>query len=144
MFQRILIAWDGSALAQRALDAAIDLARRYEAELVTISVANAPPDAETAADRDESAGAARRYLTETFEAVRDRATGAGVSVEHIVVESADAAGALAGYAHDHGFDLVVCGHHRSGRAGRLLLRGISDELLRRSSTPLLIVVDDPA
>jgi nucleotide-binding universal stress UspA family protein len=138
MFQRILLAWDGSELALRAFDVAIDLTRRYDAELVAVSIAYSPAYAETAADREESSDAARRYLRETFAEVADRAERAGTSVEHHIIDG-EAAQALAGYADEHGFDLIVCGHHHSRRAGRLLLRGVTDRLLVESTIPLLIV-----
>ena len=142
MFQRILIAWDGSPVALRAFDAAIDLARRYDAELVAISIAGAPAAAETAADREESVGAARRYLETTFADVRDRAERAGVAVEHEIVEASAPAEALADYSHEHGFDLLVCGHHRAKRAGRLLLRGISQSLLATIDVPMLVISEE--
>lgn len=141
MFQRILLAWDGSAVALRAFDVAIDLSRSNDGELIVISVAYSPAHAETAADRDESAEAARRYLVETFEEVRDRAERAGVDVEQRVIEGDDPAAALMAYCHEHGFDLVVVGHHRSGRAGRLLLRGVPAALIERARVPVLVVAD---
>ena len=121
MFQRILIAWDGSPLAQRALDVAIDVARRYDAELIAVSIAYSPAHAETAADRDESAAAAHRYLEQTFREVIDRAQRVGMNVAHEIIDADTPARALADYAHEHGFDLLVCGHHHTNRAGRLLL-----------------------
>jgi nucleotide-binding universal stress UspA family protein len=142
MFQRILIAWDGSPVAVRAFDAAIDLARHYDAELVAISIATAPPAAETAADREESADAARRYLETTFADVRDRAERAGVAVEHAIVEASAPAEALANYSHEHGFDLIVCGHHHAQRSGRLLLRGVSQSLLAATDTPVLVISEE--
>ena len=66
MFQRILIAWDGSEVALRAFDAAIDITRHYDAELVAVSVAHSPAHAETAADRIETVDAAYRYLEQSF------------------------------------------------------------------------------
>ncbi len=139
MFQRILIAWDGSAVALRAFDLAIDLGRRYDVELVAVSIAYSPAHAETASDRAESADGARRHLTETFEAVRDRAERAGVEVEHQIIEGADPAAALLEYCHEHGFDLIVAGHHRSGRAGRLLLQGVAPRLIAAATVPVLVV-----
>jgi nucleotide-binding universal stress UspA family protein len=138
MFQRILLAWDGSELALRAFDVAIDLARRYDAELLAVSIAYSPAHAETAADREESSDAARRYLRESFAEVSDRAERVGMSVEHHIIDGA-AAQALAGYADEHGFDLIVCGHHHSRRTGRLLLRGVTERLLADSTIPLLVV-----
>jgi nucleotide-binding universal stress UspA family protein len=143
MFQRILIAWDGSEVALRALDVAIDITRRNEAELVAVSIAYAPTHAETSADRAESAGAARRYLRETFEEVRDRAERAGVEVEHRILEGESPARLLLDYAHEHGFDLIVSGHHHARRAGRLLLSGLAQSLIADTTVPVLIVPDEP-
>jgi nucleotide-binding universal stress UspA family protein len=139
MFQRILIAWDGSDLALRAYDVAIDLTRRFEGELVALSIAYSPGHAETTADRAESVDAARRYLEQTFAEVRDRAERAGVEVEHTIVDGADPGDLLLDYAHEHGFDLLICGHHHARRAGRLLLRGVAESLVARSSVPVLVV-----
>jgi nucleotide-binding universal stress UspA family protein len=90
MFQRILLAWDGSAVALRAFDVAIDLSRRYDVELVSLSIAYTPAHAETA-------------------------------------------------AHEHGFDLIVTGHHHEARAGRLLLQGVAPKLIAEASVPVLVV-----
>jgi nucleotide-binding universal stress UspA family protein len=140
MFQRILLAWDGSEVAVRAFDVAIDVARRYDIELVAVSIAYSPAHAETAADREETIDAAHRYLTNTFEEVVDRAHRAGVNVEHEIIDGDSPARALLDYAHQHGFDLIVCGHHHSGRAGRLLLKGVAPELIE-DGAPILVVSD---
>lgn len=139
MFQRILLAWDGSEVALRAFDVAIDLTRRCEGELVALSIANSPAHAETHADREESADTARRYLEATFAEVRDRAERAGVEVEQAIIESEDPGKALIAYGHEHGFDLFVCGHHHGRRAGRLLLHGVAEDLVASSSIPVLVV-----
>jgi nucleotide-binding universal stress UspA family protein len=139
MIQRILVAWDGSDVARRALDVAIDLARRYEAELVAASVAYSPPHAETEADQLESVEAARRYLIESLEKVRDRAERVGVPLQHEVLVGSDPAKDLLSFGHEHGFDLMVTGHHRTGRAGRLLLHGVPEQLVAAADIPLLVV-----
>ena len=138
MFQRILLAWDGSEVALRAFDVAIDITRRYDAELVAVSIAYSPAHAETAADRQHTADGAHRYLTHTFDDVIDRAHRAGVEVSHEIIDGDTPADALTSYAHEHGFDLIVCGHHPSRRAGRLLLRGITRQLIE-GPVPVLVV-----
>lgn len=139
MFQRILLAWDGSRAARRALDIAIDLARRYQAEVVAASVAHSPAHAETESDRRESVEAARHYLVESLDGVRDRADRVGVPLAHVVIEGDHPAEDLLAYAHEHGFDLVVAGHHRRGKAGRFLLHGLAERLVSASSVPVLLV-----
>jgi nucleotide-binding universal stress UspA family protein len=139
MFQRFLIAWDGSQVALRAFDVAIDITRRYEGELVAISIAYSPAHAETSSDREESSEAARRYLHESFAEVRDRADRAGVTVEHQIIQGDHPARALIDHAHQHGFDLIVCGQHHSRRAGRLLLHGVAEDLVNAATIPVLVI-----
>ncbi len=139
MFRRFLLAWDGSRVAVRALDVSIDLARRYEGELTALSIAYSPAHAETSADRDESAQAARTYLEQTFAEVGDRADRVGITVEHHVIEGDQPARALIDYAHEHGFDLIVCGQHHNRRAGRLLLHGVAEELINTAPVPVLVI-----
>ena len=142
MFQRILIAWDGSHSAELALDVAIDLARRYDAELTAVSVAHSPAHAETAEDRRESVDAARRYLEETFERVRDSSERVGVPLDLVVIPGDEPADDLLHYAHQGGFDLAVVGHHRTKTPGRFLLHGVAERLLATADLPLLVVSND--
>jgi nucleotide-binding universal stress UspA family protein len=139
MFQRILIAWDGSPVALRAFDVAIDVARRYHAELIAVSVAYSPAHAETASDRERTTDAAHRYLQETFSEVSDRAHRAGLDVEHRIITGDAPVRAILHHAHEHAIDLIVCGHHHARRAGRLLLRGVAQDLIADSSVPVLVV-----
>jgi nucleotide-binding universal stress UspA family protein len=104
-----------------------------------VSVAYSPAHAETEADRAESAEAARRFLVDTFAKVRDRADRAGVRVEQRVIEGDPPAEALLDHAHEHGFDLIVCGHHRTTRAGRLLLHGLDERLVADARIPVLVI-----
>ncbi len=142
MFARVLLAWDGSPVALRAFDFAIDITRRNEAELVAVSIAYSPTHAETSADREESTQAAERYLASTFQEVADRAERAGIGVDHEIIAAETPAHALSAYAHEHGFDLIVCGHHHARRAGRLLLRGVAHDLIEATAIPVLVVSDD--
>ncbi|MGH3003846.1 MAG: universal stress protein [Gaiellaceae bacterium] len=140
--QQILVAWDGSRPAVRAFETAVELARRYDAELVAVSVAHSPAHAETAGDRRESVDAASRYLEETLAAVHDRAERVGVPLSHVIVEGDAPADDILGYAHEHGFDLVVVGHHRNRRAGRFLLHGLAERMISHASMPVLVVTDE--
>lgn len=144
MFQRIVISWDGSDAALRAFDVAIDLTRRYQAELVAVSIAYSPAHAETDADREESASAARRYLQESFAEVKDRAERVGIDVEHHIIAADHPVPAILAYVHEHGFDLIVCGHHHGSRAGRHLLASFAGDLVSAATTPLLVVGESDA
>lgn len=142
MFHRILLAWDGSPSADRAADVALDLARRYDAELTAASVAYSPSHAETRADRTESVRAARRYLSDSLGRIQDRAERAGIRVEQEILEADDPAEELMRFAHEHGFDLVVTGRHVPSRARRVLFDGLSSRLAASARLPVLIVGAD--
>jgi nucleotide-binding universal stress UspA family protein len=139
MFQQILIAWDASRPAVHGLDVAIDLARKYDGEITAVSVAQAPTHAETREDRDESIEAAREHLEGTLGQLRDRADRVGVPLDHVIINGADPAREILHFAHEHGIDLVIVGRHSTGRAGRLLLHGVSDALARSAELPVLII-----
>jgi nucleotide-binding universal stress UspA family protein len=142
MFQRFLLAWDGSQVALRAFDIAIDVSRRYDGELVAVSIAYSPAHAETTADRRETTEAARQYLRDSFAEVRDRADRAGVTVEHEIIDGDHPARALLKHAHEHGFDLILCGQHHSRRMGRLLLHGVAEDLVAAAVIPVLVVGEE--
>jgi nucleotide-binding universal stress UspA family protein len=142
MLQQILVAWDGSRPAHRAYEFALDLARRYDAELTVISVAHSPAHAETEADRAESIDAARRYLEESFTAARRQSERVGVNLDYLIIEGANPPTDIVRYAHEHGFDLVVIGHHRNRRAGRFLIHGLAERMIADAPMPVLVVSDD--
>lgn len=142
MFARLLLAWDGSPPARRALDLAISLARTYGSEIVATSIAYSPTHAETEEDRRESVDAARQFLESSFSRVRDRAERAGVAIEQVIIESDEPAEAIVQYARDRAVDLVVVGHHRGRRRpGRLFLHGLADRLATRSDVAVLVTSD---
>lgn len=139
MIQRIVICWDNSPPARRAFDTALDIARRYDAEITAVSVAYAPAHAETEDDRIESVNAARRYLAETFESLRDRGDRIGIPVEHVVLEGRHPPADISEFVTEHAADLIVVGHHRHRRAGRFLLQGVVEHLLDQTDAPVLVV-----
>jgi nucleotide-binding universal stress UspA family protein len=137
LFQRILVAWDGSELAGRALDAAVQFAARYEAQVVAASVVRAPPHQHQGpAEMTEQA---HRRLAAAFEEGRGPAERSGVAISHEILDGHDAAADLLAYAHEHGFDLVVIGHHRHPRPGTFVLHGVTEHLVSAADVPVLVV-----
>jgi nucleotide-binding universal stress UspA family protein len=125
MFQRIMVAWDGSALAERALDMAVDIACTYEAEIVAASVLAPAGDP--------------HLLQAAFARAREACVDRGVEPEHAIIEGGHPARDLLEYAHEHGFDLLVIGHHRHERPGGIMLHGMTERLLTAAQLPMLVV-----
>jgi nucleotide-binding universal stress UspA family protein len=122
MFDRFLIATDGSDCARRAAKYGIELAARYDADVDVVSVYRG----------DETQGQA------TLDEIADLAADAGVAVDTELL-SGKPAKSIVDYADETGADLIVVG--RRGRSGvrERLLGSITERVLRRSGPPVLTV-----
>jgi nucleotide-binding universal stress UspA family protein len=144
MFERILVAIDGSRTSQRALKAAIDLAATHGAVLQPYYVVESGPlyfdvpgyDPSTLHTSLMEQGASLAH--EAADAMKQR----GVTGEVVTVEataSDDVATLVIGAARAFNADLLVMGTH--GRKGfqRLLLGSIAEQCLRQATLPVLLI-----
>jgi nucleotide-binding universal stress UspA family protein len=139
MFKSILVAWDGSEHAKRALTEAVDLARTQDARLTLLTVATplyvwpgyVPPISQ--ADLDS---AAEKILAE----------GEALVPEGIPVSGRTAAGhpgtelLKRAEAADH--DLIVMGSRGRGAVRSAVLGSVSHFVLNHTTTPVLIIHGD--
>lgn len=136
MFRRVLVGFDGSAEAQHALRVALALAADVHGEARVLLVVRTPAHAETPDDQRRAAAAEEENLSRGLAAFH-LPDHPDVSVE---VAYADEPGrALAAYAAEHGFDVVVVGGH--GRE-HITHRGLGksvEALLREHPCPVLVV-----
>ncbi|AZH24813.1 universal stress protein [Haloplanus aerogenes] len=147
MYERILVPTDGSEVAEAAVDAAITLATRFDADLHIVHVLEAgelPPGVE-----DEGADESAVRGREAVSSAADRAAAAGVDATPTVVDTGGSVPeAICRYADEQGCDCIVAGTY--GRTGldRFILGSVAERLLRESPIPVLTVheetVVDPA
>jgi nucleotide-binding universal stress UspA family protein len=149
MFRNILVANDGSPVAQRALQEAIRLAAQQGAALTVLAVVNfdaAVADMQMANEQlferhlESLHADARRILAR---AAADAAA-AGVTARILLRDARSArAGAAIAEESRAGYDLVVLGTH--GRRGwnRVLLGSDAEQVLRSAATPVLVVRGGP-
>lgn len=130
MFQMILVPWDASELCGPALSAAVELASEYEAEIVVLSVLT-------------GAGPDRDAVVATFDEARAAARSPGLGIRHEIVDGAHPAHDLHAFAHEHGFDLIVVGHHRDHHPSVLRLHGVTEHLVAESEIPVLVIPCPP-
>ncbi|THE62965.1 universal stress protein [Salinadaptatus halalkaliphilus] len=147
MYERILIPTDGSNVAQAAVDSAIDLAERYDAEIHALFVADT--DAVAYGLGTEQVDRIRQGNFEGMTELREDATEA----TSYVTEQAEKAGVaavehhaggqphrmIANYADDHEIDLIVIGSHGRSGVRRALLGSVTERVLRSTHTPVLVV-----
>lgn len=147
MYERILIPTDGSAVAENAVDHALDIAERYGAEVHTLYVLDI--DSMSLSLGPEQVDRIQQGQYGEMEEVRERAekaTGAvadrGRGRDIDVVEHVSAGqphSAIADYAENNDIDLIVMGSH--GRSGirRALLGSATERVLRTTRIPVLVV-----
>jgi len=121
--EHIVVGWDGSVPALRAIDAALPLLERA----ATVRLALVNPERETGLHGDEPGADMALYLARH-----------GVNVE-VVVERTDApAGdALLGIAHAADAGALVSGAYGHSRYREIMLGGVSRVLLERARLPVL-------
>jgi nucleotide-binding universal stress UspA family protein len=138
VFRRILVGYDGSAEAQHALQVAAALAADLQGETHVLVVIRPGAHAETPEERERALEAERDNLSKGLSSMHTQSTHSwDVSTEAVYAD--EPGQAMASYAEEHGFDLVVVGGH--GRE-QMTHRGIGrslEALLRHHPCPVLVV-----
>ncbi len=116
MFQKILVAFDGSQGSERAFDQALDLAQKYHAEMVLVSVVeNLPRYAEESIDSvDEMLEEGKRHFEGLLGKLIDRAKQTGIEV-HAFILPGHVIETVVSVAEQAKADLIVLGGQ--GRTG---------------------------
>jgi nucleotide-binding universal stress UspA family protein len=139
-FQSIVVPLDGSPLAEQAIPIAQAIAERARCKLKLVLIheplilMEPGPDytkvelAMQKADRD--------YLKSVTARLRERL---GRSVSSAVLQGIPIAQTLASYIRDLGADLVVMTTHGRGGLRRAWLGSVTDQLIRTSEIPVLVV-----
>jgi nucleotide-binding universal stress UspA family protein len=138
MFKSILVAWDGSEHAKRALAEAIDLARTQEARLTLLSVAapiHAWPGYIPPITEADLVSAAEQMLAEGEALVPD-----GIPVSGRTA-TGDPGTELLRRTAAANHDLIVMGSRGRGAIRSAVLGSVSHFVLNHATVPVLIVHD---
>ncbi len=127
----VLVPIDGSECSFRALDFAIDFARRFEASLHVVHVSDSETDA----------------TDEILDRARERLAEAGVPDEPEVSTDVDLSFRPAervgkdilALVDERGYDHVVMGHHGSGAVDRMMLGSAAHTVVEEETVAVTIV-----
>lgn len=146
MYKNILIASDGSELAQRAVSHGLALAKTLNAGVTAVTVTELWRPLEMSA-RIESGGikAVENYekgaaanARKILSAIASTANEMGVSCETVHVPDQHPADGIVATAKDKGCDLIIMASHGRRGVNRLLLGSVANEVLTHCSVPALI------
>lgn len=148
MYTNILIATDGSELAQKGVDHGLNLAKGLGSAVTFLNVSEPAPifasagmygPVATAEDLVAYQKAGEEYGAKVLGAAKAKAEDMGVEAEAIHVEEMWAAEAINQIAKDQGCDLIVMASHGRRGLGRLILGSQTVEVLTNSQVPVLVV-----
>jgi nucleotide-binding universal stress UspA family protein len=136
MFETIVIATDGSESVRRAVDVALDLARRFDAEVHAISIVDTD-EVESSPDRlqEEMETALKEQAEEALSGVRASASldvTTSVRVGRPAVEIRE-------YAEAADAGLVAMGTRGRHGENRFLLGSVAERVVRTCPMPVLTV-----
>lgn len=144
--RRILVAVDGSVVAEKALAVALDAAAAEGAHCTVLQVVVPPifissyvPDTArvTREEMDTASRRAREYLAELERKVPD--------VDDVrVVEHQQPAVAILKAAEEIGADMIAIGTRGLGKVARFFIGSVADKVVRGAHVPVLVVPGKPA
>ena len=147
MYARILIATDGSDLADRAIDQGLQLAKLAGSEVTIVTVTE--PATFVGGGYATVAGGVIDPLPELIEAqdkaarellerAAKRAADQGVTAKTVLVDNSFAAEGIVATADQIGAELIVMGSHGRRGLNRLLLGSQTNNVLAHTKIPVLV------
>ena len=146
--KRILVAVDGSSGALKVVDFAADLANKYQAELVLLTVV---PDLSSGVDPAFAEYARVEHIPEpapelalaaaesTLDGARKAARAKGAMRISAGPSFGDAAKEIIAAAEDRQVDLIVVGSRGHGRLAGLLLGSVAQKVVSLAPCPVVVV-----
>jgi len=146
MYQRILVATDGSTLSKKAVASAIALARLSGAELVALKVVPRYPqsyfEGGLALPASDIAKVEKQWAEHgqaVVDAVAKSTAAKGLTVKAVTVKSDLVSEAIIAAAKKHKCDLIVMASHGRKGVKRLLLGSETQQVLTHSHIPVLVL-----
>jgi nucleotide-binding universal stress UspA family protein len=130
--KNILVAYDGEAPAKRALEVAIDLTKRFDANLSVVSVVPTRPGRSPVDPWDDRSVHARQLLE-----ARDILTRDGVEAE-MIEPAGDPAKEIEKIAEAGKFDTIVIGPRGLGAIGRVLQGSVSEHVATHAAATVIV------
>jgi len=134
---KILVAYDTSEPAGRAFDLSIDLARKYSAELIVLSVIR-PPEPPEMVETEAILENGRAFYEEHFVKLREIIADSEVKPRFKVLVGHPAE-KIINYANHEAVDVIIMGHRGKSLLKRWLMGSMSKRVVSYAHCSVLIV-----
>ncbi len=139
MFQKILLAYDGSAGANRALEAALELARLHQGKIWALAVEeNLPHITATVGEFQDTKEQANDEFRKLLQEAHSKAEKAGVELKTIL-RAGHPAQTILGVAQEGEFDVILVGHSGLSGVWAAFLGTTAEKVSRHAPCSVLIV-----
>lgn len=138
MFKKILVPLDGSEHSRRALEAAIQIAQRFDGKLTLIHVYSIGGLASSPEPVYGFIQAIRKVGSKILEEEKKKVEKKDIQVDTLLVEG-HIVDEIIKTCREGGFDLIVMGARGLSRIKELVLGSVSEGVTRYACCPVLIV-----
>ena len=141
MIKNIMVPYDQSDPANRALDVAIDMAKKYNASisLVACVVPQVPMDPSLGTAYAETLVLMQKSASSALSKLESRLKELQIPVKSQVLTGVSITDELLSYAESHQIDFIVMGSRGLGGFKKLLLGSVASGVSQHSKCPVLIV-----
>jgi nucleotide-binding universal stress UspA family protein len=137
MISKLLVAYDGSKQSQKAYSMGVDMASRYSAKMIVLSVAR-PPEPPVAVELEAVLESATEYYEGHFKCMREQAAALGIDAE-FQVRVGHPAEQIVHLANTEKVDAIVMGHRGESFLQRWLLGSVAKRVLSYAHCTVVIV-----
>jgi nucleotide-binding universal stress UspA family protein len=139
MFKKILLAYDGSEGANKALEAAVELAQLHQGKIWALAVEeNLPHVIATVGEFQDTKEQANEKFGKLLQAARTRAEQAGIELKTII-RAGHPAQTILSMAREGEFDVILVGHSGLSGVWAAFLGTTAEKVSRHAPCSVLIV-----
>ena len=135
---RILVAYDGSRQSQKALQWAVAMASKFDAEITTVTVVKPPEFSPTISEIDEFYTDAERHLEPILDTVRNFGLNNGLIIKTQILRGHPAE-SIVKYAYEDKSDVIIIGTRGMGGFRNLIIGSVAQKVVTYSKVPVLTV-----
>lgn len=136
-FRKIMVGYDGSKQADKAVEVALSLARAMDSKVLVFAVAR-PPEPAIMVELDAMLEDAREHYEASFKTISKAAEQFEVELETAIAVGHPVQQIVHRAETDH-VDLIVLGRRGMSRFEKMIVGSTSEKVLRYANCPVMVV-----